>query len=98
MRTRSPEDASQLPPFSIFLIGIIVGSIKIRTAFHMGNVFLELQYIGLRKLFLANDPNGLEFRPSRRPRCRHFDNVFHVECPLNKNDNEVLQFGTDHAP
>ena len=46
-------------------IAVIARESDPRTAFHVQNMFFELQRRGLHKFVPANYPNRLDFRPSR---------------------------------
>jgi len=48
----------------------------------------------------GKDPERLEFRPSRRPRCCHSYKTFDARCrPVGTGcENKFLKFGTDHDP
>ena len=89
MGTCSPEDTAQ-PSLSSPLIAnsttVAIGSIILRTAFHIESVFPGFQHIDPRKVILADDLSNLEFRLSRYPRCQHFYNAFHFKRPTQLRD------------
>jgi hypothetical protein len=83
------HSATPPPPLSstFFVVNIIVVTVVVVVvAFHMQDIFLQFQHIGPRGLILADDLNGLELRPSQRPRRRYVPmTLFMSSIPLSES-------------